>query len=213
MIDTRPFRTIRLTAGQHAFYDSFVVVLAAAAALRQAYVAHLEGKAVKYDPDDSASIQGMSHVTGVRLYYRPADVLNPLAEEGWPRELVFFEQPLGAERSEPSEGVTEYRSAKGFRGVTVVMMRAAFIGYYEAVQPTVHFGDQLGQWPPVWRFGRIVRNGLTHDGRIDIRNPSAAAESWRSFTYSPADNGKPLLFHDLAIPELLYLMIEMQGAK
>ena len=28
-------------------------------------------------------------------------------------------------------------------------------------------------------------------------NPNAAAVTWRSLTYSPLDNGKPILYHDI----------------
>lgn len=213
MIDTRLLRKIRLTPQEHGFYDSFVVVLAAAASLRQAYVAQLEGKAVPYDPDDSGSFQGMPHVTGVRLYFRPADVLNPLAQDSWPPEISLFEQALDAPRPPPDDKAAEYRSARGFRGVTDVMMRSAFVAYYEARDPAGHFDDRQQDWPRVWRFGRIVRNALTHDGCIDIRNPKSAPETWRTLTYSPADNGKPILFRDFAIPDLLYLMIDMEAAR
>jgi hypothetical protein len=212
MIDTRLLRQIRLTRQDHPFFDSFVVVLAAAASLRQAYVAQLEGKAVPYRLDDSGSIQGMPHVTNVRLYFRPADVLNPLAQDSWPAQVILFERSLGAHPSPPDEKAAEYHSAEGFRGVTDVMMRSAFVVYYEAQDPVAHFGDNGPSWPQVWRFGRIVRNALTHNGCIDIRNPNAPPESWRSLTYSPADNGKPILFRDFAIPDLLYLMMDMEAA-
>ena len=212
MIDTRELKNLRLTPSEHTFFDSLVVVLSTAAALRQAFVAQLEGKAVPYDDQDSASIRGIPHVTGVQLLFRPAHVLNPLAQDSWPEELVLYEQPLDEAPTRPPDDAQRYRSAKGFRGVTDILMRSAFITYYEAADPKEHFGGSGADWAPVWRFGRIVRNALAHDGCIDIRNKDANPETWRGITYGPEQNGEAILFRDFAIPELLYLMIDMEEA-
>jgi len=63
----------------------------------------------------------------------------------------------------------------------------------------------------VWNFGRIVRNAFVHGGKIDFKNKRAKPVSWRNLSYSPADNGRQIIFQDLTAVEIIILMEDMDA--
>jgi hypothetical protein len=88
-----------------------------------------------------------------------------------------------------------------------------FVEFYEAYKDWIFkkYGHQ-SRWPETWRFARVVRNAISHNGCIRIDSPKEAAASWQALTYSHADNGKKILGPDLMAPDLLILMVEMDAA-
>ncbi len=64
-------------------------------------------------------------------------------------------------------------------------------------------------WPNAWQFARIVRNAVSHEGIVNIDNTTFTPVTWHSLTYGPAQSGRTLLGRDLAIADLIFLMIEM----
>lgn len=74
------------------------------------------------------------------------------------------------------------------------------------------FGSSATSWPMIWNFGRVVRNAMSHAGTLNFTNANAASVNWKFLTYSPADNGKPILHTDLWPGDLFDLILEMDTA-
>jgi hypothetical protein len=53
---------------------------------------------------------------------------------------------------------------------------------------------------------------LVHRGKIKFDNAAAQPVAWRTLQYSPGDNGKVILFQDVAYVEVISLMEEMDAA-
>jgi hypothetical protein len=66
-------------------------------------------------------------------------------------------------------------------------------------------------WPEHWRFGRVVRNAISHNGCIRIDRPNEAPVSWHGRTYSYADNGTEILGPHLLVSDLFLLMLDMDS--
>jgi hypothetical protein len=73
------------------------------------------------------------------------------------------------------------------------------------------FGTNPASWPSVWNFGRVVRNAMSHGGKIDIRNANAVPVQWRGLRYSSSDNGRQVLHTDLWPGDLFNLILEMDA--
>lgn len=92
--------------------------------------------------------------------------------------------------------------------------QALATNFYERNLPQVkaRFGHGSQTWPSVWNFGRVVRNAMSHGGRITFRNLHAPAVRWRTLQYSPADNGRQILHTDLWPGDLFNLILDMDAA-
>lgn len=88
---------------------------------------------------------------------------------------------------------------------------AMFIRYYE---DNIHkikalFGNEQDNWPEVLRFSRVVRNSMSHGGKIEIRNQKFRPVNYSGLTYSFADNGKRILHNTLTAADIFFLMLDM----
>lgn len=61
----------------------------------------------------------------------------------------------------------------------------------------------------VWRFARVVRNAISHAGRISIDDKGFVPVSWANVTLGQIDNGREIIGVDLELPDLMLLMLDM----
>jgi hypothetical protein len=71
-------------------------------------------------------------------------------------------------------------------------------------------GKNAQKWPPVWNFGRVVRNALSHNGSIHFENMNAKPVTWHNLSFDPTHNGRAI-FDDIDPVDLILLMAEMDG--
>ena len=86
-----------------------------------------------------------------------------------------------------------------------------FASFYEVHKEwirTTYTGDAR-KWPAILNFGRIVRNSISHSGKLHFEGKTPVAGTWHHFNYGPANQGHKVIGGDLHYPELLILMIEM----
>ena len=74
-----------------------------------------------------------------------------------------------------------------------------------------HGSDPQG-WPMIWNFARVIRNAFAHEGKITFRNPTAPSVSWRTLSYSPANNDRQILYQDVTAVEVILLMQDMDAS-
>jgi len=92
--------------------------------------------------------------------------------------------------------------------------QALATNYFERHIPHVKtkYGDAPNGWPDVWNFGRVVRNAMSHGGKITFASLNAQPVQWRSLNYSPANNGLRILHTDLWPGDLFNLIQDMDAA-
>jgi hypothetical protein len=99
-------------------------------------------------------------------------------------------------------------------GVIANMIGPIFVEFYEAYVQVVLDSHQktFDRVPEVWRFARVIRNGISHGYRLRIDGTNERPVTWYGLTYSKSDNGRSLLGTidgDLWAGDLVVLMFEM----
>jgi hypothetical protein len=101
----------------------------------------------------------------------------------------------------------------GFVAVTANLVAPYFVEFYEAYTQFIY--DKYGKtelYPPLWRFARVVRNGISHGFKISIERAKDAPVSWYGLTYAYKDNGRAFIgvpHPDMTTGDLLLLMFQM----
>lgn len=152
-------------------------------------------------PDDVAIFDGAACNT--RLVWQPNWFIHCTTLNGWPPTIDFTEYeadpvPDGAILA---LGVTEHY----IFGLGQFLLTNFFENHKHLIKgmygPAKH-------WPDVWNFARIVRNAMSHGGKV--RMDDNATVRWRQLTYSNADNGRRIINTDIWPADLFILVREMQ---
>ena len=64
-------------------------------------------------------------------------------------------------------------------------------------------------WPPLLNFASVVRNAISHDGKVFFQTDNPAPSQWYQLSYSYADHGKKIIGEELEFGDLLLLMFEL----
>lgn len=192
---------------QHRFFDSLVAFTASASSLGIALAAQKNGNSPGFSPNEYVALTGNPTVAGVEFHFFPHKILSALVGNGWPTTLVLDEHPINPQPVVHSLNLT------GLQGVHGAMIANAFVKYFEETRTFTEakYSTNCQQWPSVWNFGRVIRNALGHKGTIKFDNPNAQPVTWKSLSYSPSDNGKAILYHDVTAVELILLMEDMDA--
>jgi len=200
----------RYTSAQHRFFDYLVTFLGSLCCLGVGLGVHRLGKCnLFYNRERYLLIGGISNVSNLEFRFHPYDLLDSLANNSWPTVVELYEFPLGTTGGKPS-----LVRLTGEIKLTAHLIESAFINYFESVRPIVEtiYGEDKQLWPAVWNFGRVVRNAFVHDGEIHFRNQRASAVAWKTLSHSPTNNGRQIIYRDLAPVEIILLMDDMDSA-
>jgi hypothetical protein len=190
---------------KHRFFDELVTILSSHTFFGLA----ISQNASAIDASYSISLGGI--VVTQDLEFFPFDLLGILVSDKWPDTIELHEEPhLSGMPATVAFTLTE----GGILNLNAIATQGAFIRYFETVRTTVetNFGTDTTGWPPIWNFGRVVRNAFGHGGKIKFINPAAATVTWKTLSYRPADNGRQVMYQDIAAVDLIYLMEEMDAA-
>jgi len=193
---------------RHRFFDDLVTFLSSIASLGIAFDAHRVGTGRPYQPTDYLTLEGIAKVSNLEVRFFPYPVMQILITNGWPTDIYLDDRPFG------NPAPPHHLWLAGLQGLHGSMIESAFVHYFETVGPVVeqNHGTDPRNWPSVWNFARVVRNAFAHAGQITFRNLTAPSVSWRSLLYSPADNGRQILYQDVTAVEIILLMEEMDTA-
>ena len=88
-----------------------------------------------------------------------------------------------------------------------------FVEFVEAHKGWIQhtYGAQQN-WPDIFYFGNVIRNCLSHGGKIHFTYSKPRAAIWYHLKYDDTDNGKSVIYHELNFADLLMLMVEMSNA-
>jgi hypothetical protein len=130
--------------------------------------------------------------------------------------------PLKVEIAENYQIVTEVRGKVKTRNQTRLIVMGPFLNFFEGYRPWldnhIMANHAIGKkkaftlWPPVWQMAWVVRNAISHRGRINFTDPNLAPITWEGLTYSHNDHDRKLFELDLGVADLILLLVEMGKA-
>ncbi|WP_146144783.1 hypothetical protein [Phreatobacter cathodiphilus] len=154
-------------------------------------------------PDDCAVFQ--SRRAGKFIAWKPYETLSQLAHNLNPPDFEFVEIDASySEDNSPAQfgAISHLFDSYG---------RSLITSYYQKQQYRLReYYGPIASWPEVWRFGKIVRDAMAHNGRVHISDERLGA-TWRGLSYSIADNGREVLNGDLLTGDLIYLLRDLDN--
>lgn len=194
--------TITLRHAEHRYFDEVVSFLCSFIGQLMTLQAVKTG-ATRFGPEVYWFLEG----NGYEWLIYPFSPLTDLANDSWPTEIRIEEREGHNIPDLP-------HSTDALMHSMSVSIQGTFVRYFETYRPLIvqAYGADPYDWPGVWSFGRVVRNGFAHGGTLEWRNPNAESVSWRGISYGPGQDGRQVLFRDLALPDVIKLMMEMDEA-
>ncbi|WDM76418.1 hypothetical protein ACCQ13_05340 [Xanthomonas sp. NCPPB 1638] len=188
------------------FFSDFMAYLISLLGVAMCLEAARSGSSSAYRADDAISIG--SRLSSTRWIWKPNSAISDLGSNFVPYELRLERQPYVADESPPGE-----LPLGSVAAMLYCYGQALGTNYFERNRALIQskYGEQKS-WPEVWRFAVVVRNAMAHGGAVYFKRPDALPVKWRGVMYSPADNGKKLLHHDLWPGDLMDLILEMDQA-
>jgi hypothetical protein len=151
------------------------------------------------------SISGLA--SGKTIAFVPHDVLQSvLVAENRSVSVAYLEQSTFPELA----GVTTSAMAETIEGFA----QAMFTRYWETNLAGIEAAHGLrreGKWPQVLQFGAIVRDAMSHGGRLHMF-PGVPAATYFGLTYTDAQNGRRIIHNDLTTADLFLLMLAVDAA-
>lgn len=197
-----PERKITFTSA-HGFFDDLVVYLVALQGFLHSTEIYNGGYARPWNADETGLMDAKQ--VGKRLEWVPAPLVATVCRNDWPEFLDLTEtdaDPIapGAQLNLGAIGPLMFSFGQ-----------STITNYYERYKDEiVQTWGAYEHWPPIWSFGRVVRNAMSHGGKIVFKNQKASAVRWRDLIYSPEDNGRLVLHGDLWPGDIFYLLAEME---
>lgn len=185
------------------FFEDAVVYFVAFLSFMHSIEIYRAGIATKW-PDDDIAVFDAKQV-GVRLSWAPTSLMNDICANRMPSSLKFIEavqEPIAADAVLNLGAIDPLLFSFG---------QAMITNYFERQLKGIErtFSRDRSKWPAVWNFGRVVRNSMSHGGRIYFENKKAPPVFWRGLSYSPTDNDRVILHRDLWPADLVYLLRDM----
>jgi hypothetical protein len=196
--------TLIIDRVRHKFFDELVAYLICLISTTLTHELYLRGRAGKYT--SGHAIQFSAKQVGKNIVFYPASVLERFFNfVEWPTQLTFNEQHVII----PSHARLRLQT---YEKPSFSLLLSMFVNFYEKHKKDTEsqFGN-IQTWPTEWKFGRVVRNSLAHDGKISFYKSTAPSVSWRGLTYSADNNGQEIIHTDLWPGDVIYLMIDMNN--
>jgi hypothetical protein len=187
------------------YYEDFETYLMAVLGFGQIVEASNCGQAIPCRPNDVVRFDCKQ--SDGNWYWRPEPSVRLFSANIAPKEL-FIHRNIGLQP--PADAVLNLGSIDQ---LLFNFGQALATNYYERLKPTVReiYGSDTTFWPSVWNFSRIVRNAMSHGGKIKFDNPNAHAVKWKELSYAPIDNGRQILNNDIWPGDIFDLIIEMDS--
>src|SRR5258706_10090981 len=114
-----------------------------------------------------------------------------------PNKIELAEKP---HESEVAQKPAFILASAGIRGTTSLVTQGAFIRFYETWKPTIKtkFGSDTTKMGWRLEFWSCDQNAFSHGGKIFFETPQASSATWKGITYSPANNGRQIMYQDIA---------------
>jgi hypothetical protein len=193
---------------EHDFFDELITILLSSCSFGIATHAFIIKSGLIVEDGDGSNFAGKTILTKMRFAHK--DLLGPISQNKWPESL---ELEIVPHDSAFPDHVKLKIETHGEKGATGIVMQGAFIRYYERRRADVEsrFGA-IRVWPDVWKFAWVVRNAFAHGGKIVWTRDVLIEVQWKGIVYKRStDIGKQILYKDISIIEVIYLMEEMDA--
>lgn len=179
--------------------DSLIIVMAAL----QLSLDYKHSGQANYNPGDYLVAEGLSTGKMVRLpIYGPIEAV--IANKK-PDEIRITVETL----SPPQVRYATYTDAL-IQTINYIIM-PYFVTFYEnnSNDAIAKFGSDFTKWSSTWKMGWVVRNALSHNGKIFFKNLSTPPIDWKGIVVTTSFQHKPL--HDIfSFADILLLLLEME---
>jgi hypothetical protein len=169
------------------------------------------GEMKKLQPGQMIIFEGNPRGTNVLLKFIPYDLIESVSNNKWPKSIVFWEIPYSEKKTMRKKASNElcYQSEPSHM-IQNSMIMSNFVFYFESIKDSIEnkFGSQ-SQWPDTLNFARVIRNAFAHGGGIYFKERNHPMVFWKNYSYSYRDNGRQILPNDLNIPEIIFLLKEI----
>jgi hypothetical protein len=140
----------------------------------------LASGSARFDPGDRGSIDCKQLDISVQIpVYGPLE--KALADAAQVGSMIQF-LPRGSEPylfNAYAAGFGKAPLSYGFRRAVLDLVTPLLVEFFENYKDWINtrFPGGGSNWPEVWRFGRVVRNSISHGNRINIINSNASPVS------------------------------------
>lgn len=192
----------KITSDKRYFLD-FTTYLLATHGLAHIVEASQSGQSNQYKPGDSAMFSCKQ--SPAQWFWHPEPSIQNLSNNITPTELHLERYVCDIPETDAELNL----------GSTTTLLynfgQALATNYYERTAPHIKdiYGNNPDSWPNVWNFARVVRNAMSHGGKIHINNHNAQRVSWKNLNYTSLDNGHMILHTDLWPGDIFDLIEEM----
>ena len=149
------------------------------------------------------------------LGFHPYELMEAIAKNNnWPSSLKFDEISLEKNEHCKKEAInSQVISSNVHTFIQNLSIMSNFVYYFEYIKDTIvrKYGPNPYEWPSTLNFARVIRNAFAHGGKIYFENLNSPPVNWKGYNYSPADNGREILFNDFYIPEIVLLLKEIDA--
>jgi hypothetical protein len=166
------------------------------------FAPHIQAGALQYP---TLCFEGQA--SGKHVEFIPHDILTDVLVKDSRVEPIPYLSPPSFHTI---VGASTGSIADSFEGLA----QAMFTRYYENNLDTIvqqHGTRRTGRWPIVLQFAAVVRDAMSHGGKIHMRSPVRPA-TYFGLTYSSSDNGNKVLHNELTCADIFYLMLDMDAA-
>ena len=181
--------------------DSLIIVIAALGISFEYKI----NNAVNYKPGDYVTLEGLSTQKMIRLpLYGPVEA----AINNQKPDIIA----ITIEEMAPS--INRYQVNTSALSNTIdYIFSPYFVTFYENnySDAETKFGNDFVKWHVAWRMGWVVRNALSHNGRIHFKKLSTPPITWKGLTISPEQQNTPLR-SILNFTDMLLLLFDMEAA-
>lgn len=193
-----------LKRNEHLFFDFVVDLITALTSLGIACELQRYHHVSPYTPTTKLVIAGNSTISGVEMHFSPAKLFRDLINDRRPELFRVTIKPIS---KQPPKHLL---NLSVFQGLAGSLAASAFTGFYEKFKKIVKkkFGNE-DDWPPIWRFAWVIRNSLSHNGKIAFNDKDKEPVEWSGLKISPGPSTSKVLFDMLTPVELVCLMIDM----
>lgn len=195
--------TIVFEQNKHRLFDPVKNIIILMTAISDSVHAR-ENQIVHHGPNWSVSLHSRKAINRTIQFALGTVLEDALKERPMnPITINVFESKPGI--------LDEPKGSFGFQRVLLSPFLSEFVLFYEKIKSwhDDNSQDDPSKWNPIFDFGRVIRNAISHDGHHSFRGKKARPVSWHNFQYSPVDDGKPCIGTDFWCAELFVLMLEM----
>ncbi len=191
----------------HGFFHELVRLVICLSSVGVAFDLQNNRFVAPFDSESSLVLEGKPDTSGLEFHFFPGPLYQQLLDSKDGQPSILKARKLTIRSGLHNHPIR----LDNIQLMTSRLIGDAFISYYESKSTFAKekWGNETKRWPATWRFGQVMRNACVHDGKIFFKKENDSAVQWRSLRYDYADNGRQILFDEIAGADLIFLMEEM----